>query len=139
MRNLALRVPVSSRVCQRIVSRREEPLWAKEILKDISVIRELVGIEKEAPATVDILFTFVGMGGWEDKYGGIHEHAVYVGYRETGVGRGEDDAYLAIGKHPDGTYIIELYGTRGVTAFYKGERIPPRLGPWLFSKRVKKD
>jgi len=109
-----------------------EPAWAKDILRDITVTRELTGIEREAPATVDIHFDFIGNGGWEDKTGRTFQHANYVGYRVTGIRKGDLDAMLTICKRPAGDPVgafgIEINGYGGLHVFYRGEEIAEESG-----------
>lgn len=111
-------------------SRIREPLWAKDTLGKISVVRL---IPYEEPPEQPITFQFVGRGGWETEAGTVHS-AEYIGWRATGVFRGDGDAWLCIWQRPDGSIGYDIYGV-GLKVTHEGEALSPRSGPYLYSYR----
>lgn len=98
----------------------EEPQWAREVLKNISILR-VMGDGSEWP----LFFEFVGAGGW-----GTTLSSDYIGWRNTGAGKGDSDAWLTIYMKPDGVPGFHVYGG-GLIVSYKGMLLESRMGEYL--------
>lgn len=97
----------------------EEPVWAKEIRKKLSINRVGAG-GIEWPLT----FEFIGLGGWTDTIS-----SDYIGWRNTGVGKGDSDAWVCIWRQADGVLGFDVYGF-GLVVLYNGVLVEPRTGAY---------
>ncbi len=104
----------------------QEPSWAREFLANISISR-VMGDGSEWP----LAFEFIGTGGWA---GGVLS-SDYIGWRNTGVGKGDSDAWVIIWRRADGSLGFDVYGLQ-LVVLYAGVSVDPREGPYLYSYRL---
>ena len=101
----------------------QEPSWAREVLKDVSVIRLRQDVEWP------LAFEFIGAGGWTNP-SGLFPSSDYIGWRNTGVGKGDADAWLTIYMNLDGVPGFHVYGG-DLLVSYKGVPLEPKTGAYL--------
>jgi hypothetical protein len=109
-------------------TRLREPLWAKEILGDLKVTRKITSGPEAGQ--YELTFQFIARGGWRGMAGTVSS-AEYIGWRDTGVMRGDGDAWLCINKAPDGKIAFSVYGV-DLTVTYKDVPVSPITGAYLF-------
>lgn len=84
------------------------PDWAIKALNRLNVARIYEGY------SWPLAFEFVGLGGWVDEQGRTLIDAEFVGWRNTGVGKGDADAYVSLHyfqERPDLGVMFDIYGT----------------------------
>lgn len=111
---------------RRMLSQLNEPSWAKFVVNNLVVERTI------GTVVWTLSFSFLGVGGWTE--GGQNDSAEYLGWRDTGVGKGDGDAWLTVYKDPTGKVSFHVYGNGpgGVTVAYLGVNVPPTSGPFQF-------
>jgi len=100
----------------------EQPGWAKEAIAQVYVERMGQVLRME----------YVGTGGWTDNQG-THQTANYIGWRETGVGKGDSDAWIGIEKRADGSIRVGIFGTDDLNVGYGGVRLTQKSGAFLYT------
>ena len=108
-------------VAEPVLKFLQEPQWARDVLKNVSAIRVIQGVKWP------LVFEFIGVGGW-----GAMVSMTYIGWRNTGVGKGDSDAWLNIGLSPSGVIGIGVYGM-DLLVFYKGVPLESKTGEYVHS------